>query len=203
MDTEAKPELTSGHLFAGGGGDTGGVIKAGFTPLWAVENDKYAASIFRYRFPSCRLLEQDIRTITDVEIKTLPTPTVVVITSPCQDFSTAGLRRGIEGDRGKLVWQAFRFLELLRPEYVIFENVKGIVSSNNGKDFQAIRDKFDSLQYLTQYYVRNGNRYVPQNRERVFIVGRLLGQRSNWSDVSKREGRSLLLHQQPNSAELG
>jgi len=92
--------------------------------------------------------------------------------SPCQAFSLAGMRKGTDDERGKLIYQYIRVVEECRPEIIVYENVKGIMSIDNGntiKDFvQALRD----IGYYCHYDVVNTKDYgVPQNRERLFLVG--------------------------------
>lgn len=92
--------------------------------------------------------------------------------SPCQDFSIAGLRAGVDGHRGQLIWQYFRIIDEVRPPVFIYENVKGMISDKNGKTIQDFLEVFRSIGYFCHWEVLNSKDYgVPQNRERVFIVG--------------------------------
>ena len=95
----------------------------------------------------------------------------------CQDFSVAGHRAGLEGDRSSLVREVFRILgeiqEEDRPEWLIYENVKGMLSSNRGFDFLAILLEMDELGYDFEWQLFNSKEYVPQNRERVYTIGHL------------------------------
>jgi DNA (cytosine-5)-methyltransferase 1 len=97
---------------------------------------------------------------------------VIVGGSPCQDFSIAGLRDGVDGKRGQLIWQFFRVIKEANPPIFVYENVKGMVSDKNGqtlKDFLAV---FRSIGYHCHQAVINTKHYgVPQNRERIYIVG--------------------------------
>lgn len=97
--------------------------------------------------------------------------------APCQDFSVAGHRAGLEGDRSSLVREIFRILEELKedkPEWLIYENVKGMLSSNNGWDYAAILSEMDRLGYDAEWQIFNSKFYgVPQNRERVYTIGHL------------------------------
>lgn len=97
---------------------------------------------------------------------------VIVGGSPCQDFSIAGLRAGIEGKRGQLIWQYFRIINEARPSVFIYENVKGMVSDKNGKTLNNFLEVFRSIGYNCHAEVLNTKDYgVPQNRERIYIVG--------------------------------
>ena len=96
--------------------------------------------------------------------------------APCQDFSIAGKRAGLSGDRSSLIREVFRVLEELpeedRPEWLIYENVKGMLSSNRGGDFGAILLEMGELGYDTEWQLFNTKNFgVPQNRERVYTVG--------------------------------
>lgn len=164
-------KLTTGHLFAGAGGDTEGAIAAGYSPLWAVEHDFYAAAVYRYRFSQAELVQANITTLSNEFIQSLPTPAVIIGGSPCPDFSLAGSRAGIEGSRGQLFFEFIRFLSIKQPPLFLFENVKGLLSSSNGQDFEEVIKAFAEVGYVGTWQLRNGNRHVPQNRERVFCVG--------------------------------
>lgn len=164
-------QLTAAFLFSGGGGDTQGSITAGYKPLWAIEHDKYAASVYRYRFPDTQVIESDVRLLTDEFISSLPKPDLFIFGSPCTDLSTAGKRNGINGSHSSLFFEGVRFLRLQQPSAFIFENVAGIISSNNRQDLAIVLSAFAELGYMGSWQKRNGSRYVPQNRERVFFVG--------------------------------
>ncbi len=98
--------------------------------------------------------------------------------APCQDFSIAGKRAGLDGDRSSLVREVFRVLGELeekdRPEWLIYENVKGMLSSNRGGDFLSIILAMEELGYDIEWQVFNSKYHgVPQNRERVYTLGHL------------------------------
>jgi len=115
-----------------------------------------------------------------VEARNMPRADMWLFGAPCQDFSIAGARRGLNGDRSGLVREVFRLVgELLeedRPQYLIYENVKGMLSSNNGWDFACVQTEMESLGYDVEYQLLNSKDFeVPQNRERVFTIGHLRG----------------------------
>lgn len=95
--------------------------------------------------------------------------------APCQDFSIAGRRAGLEGERSSLVREIFRILEeteeAYKPEWLIYENVKGMLSANRGLDFLSILTEMDRLGYDAEWQIVNSRWYVPQNRERVYVIG--------------------------------
>lgn len=107
--------MTSAHLFCGGGGDTDGVIRAGFKPIWRIESEARAASVYRKRFPQAQLVEADIRTLSDDFIRSLPTPTIICGGTPYPGFSMVGRRAGLEGLHGSLFFEFLRFLQIKQP----------------------------------------------------------------------------------------
>ena len=97
--------------------------------------------------------------------------------APCQDFSVAGKRAGLDGDRSSLIREIFRLLEEQeeqdRPEWLIYENVKGMLSSNRGLDYLSILSEMDRLGYDIEWQNINSSWFVPQNRERIYTVEHL------------------------------
>jgi len=92
--------------------------------------------------------------------------------SPCQNLSLAGNQKGLEGEKSKYFFEGYRVLSEMMPKVFIFENVKGLLSSNKGKDFALVMKMFRELGYHCAHTVLNTKDYgVPQNRERVFVVG--------------------------------
>lgn len=92
--------------------------------------------------------------------------------SPCQDFSIGGQRAGEDGERGNLIWQFYRVVSEARPIVFVYENVKGFVSINGGKSYQRFLDALRGLGYLCHAEILNTKDYgIPQNRERLYIVG--------------------------------
>ena len=91
---------------------------------------------------------------------------------PCQAFSVAGKRKGFQDPRGTLFYDLFKYIKLKRPKYFILENVKGLVRHDKGNTFKTIMESLDSLKYDIHYKVLNTKNYgLPQNRERIFIIG--------------------------------
>lgn len=92
--------------------------------------------------------------------------------SPCQDYSLAGLRAGVYGKRGVLIYEYFRIIDEVQPPIFVYENVKGMKSDRNGKTLEEFMDAFRRIGYFCHWDVLNTKDYgVPQNRERIFIVG--------------------------------
>lgn len=116
--------------------------------------------------------------IRNVDARSVPEADCWCFGAPCQDFSVAGKRAGLDGDRSSLVREVFRILgemrEENRPEWIIYENVKGMLSSNGGFDFLEILLAMDELGYDVEWQLFNSKDWgVPQNRERVYTVGHL------------------------------
>lgn len=160
---------TFGSMFAGIGGFELGLTRAGWNCVWANEWNKYACQIYRKHFGEKELCEGDIR---DISSSKIPDFDLLVGGFPCQSFSLAGKRKGTEESRGTLFAQIVRVASAKRPKLLLLENVKGLLSSDNGRDFAKILRALGNLGYVLEWQVLNSKFFgVPQNRERVFIVG--------------------------------
>lgn len=189
-------------MFAGIGGFRRGMELAGHECVGFVEFDKYATAsytsmhlitpeqreflktldlrkrreeILKDEYRNGEWYVPDIREVTG---NSIPKSDCWCFGAPCQDFSVAGKRAGLEGDRSSLIREVFRILgeirEEDRPEWLIYENVKGMLSSNRGFDFLAILTEMDFWGYDIEWCVLNSKHFgVPQNRERVFTLGHL------------------------------
>lgn len=154
-------------LFSGVGGFEIGA-KDYFETIGFSEIDKYANQVLKYRFPNV-INYGDVK---NIDWSSIPDFDIVWGGSPCQDFSIAGKRAGIEGARSGLVWEFIRCLEEKKPQYFIWENVKGVMSSRSGWDFANIISAFSEAGYSLWWQVLNAKDFgVPQNRERIFVVG--------------------------------
>lgn len=127
--------------------------------------------------------------VTRVHAKDVPKADCWCFGAPCQSFSVAGKREGMDGESG-LVREIFRLLNELeekdRPEWIIYENVKGMLSSNKGWDYAAILFEMDKAGYDIEWQDINSAWYVPQNRERIFTIGHIRGR--NLAKVFPIEG---------------
>ena len=93
---------------------------------------------------------------------------------PCQSWSIAGLRKGFSDDRGQLIYNVFDILRKFRPQALVLENVKGLLTKDNGDAFEAIMEYLSELGYELDFEVVNSKHFgLAQNRERVFIFGKL------------------------------
>ena len=161
-------------LFSGIGGFSLGFQRAGyqFTEHYFSEIDKHAIANYKYNFPHAKNLG-DITSIhggdfTDIDI--------ITFGSPCQDFSLAGRREGLKGAKSSLIEYAITLVARVRPSIFIWENVKGAFSSNSGADFWAIIQAFANIGgYRLEWQLLNTSWVLPQNRERIYLVGHLGG----------------------------
>jgi len=136
------------------------------------EIDKYAISIFEQKFQGVKNYG-DATTIRGDELSNFD---LLVAGFPCQAFSVAGLQKGFGDTRGTLFFDIARICSEKRPRYLVLENVRGLLSHDNGKTFQTILRVLADLGYGVEWQVLNSKNFgVPQNRERVFIVGYLGG----------------------------
>lgn len=158
------------ELFAGIGACSKALTRLGIEHeiVDAVEIDKYAIQSFN-AIHGTNFEPQDI-TQWDKDIKV----DLIMHGSPCQDFSVAGLNKGGDkgsGTRSSLMYETLRIVEKLKPKYVIWENVKNLLSKKHRHNFDAYIEAMDKLGYHSNYQVLNAKNFgVPQNRERVFTV---------------------------------
>lgn len=138
------------------------------------EWDKYSSIVLEEKFKGVK----NYGDATKINTDELPDFDMLVGGFPCQAFSIAGKRRGFEDTRGTMFFEVARVLEAKRPKYCVLENVKGLLSHDQGKTFLTIITTLQELGYSAEWGLLNSRYFgVPQNRERVFIVGRL-GKRS-------------------------
>lgn len=166
-------------LFAGIGGFRLGMESAGHECIGFCEIDKFARASYKAIHNTEGEIElHDITTVTDEEIRNIGHVDVICGGFPCQAFSIAGARRGFEDTRGTLFFEIARFAAFLKPKYLFLENVKGLLNHDKGDTFETILSALDELGYDVEWQVLNSKDFgVPQNRERVFIIGHLRGQR--------------------------
>ena len=162
-------------LFAGIGGFRFGMESAGHECIGFCEIDKFARASYKAIHNTEGEIElHDITTVTDEEIRNIGHVDVICGGFPCQSFSIAGSRRGFEDTRGTLFFEIARFADILKPKYLFLENVKGLLNHDKGNTFKTILGALDGLGYDVEWQVLNSKNFsVPQNRERVFIIGHL------------------------------
>lgn len=168
-------------LFSGIGGFHLGFERAGYkVTSYFSEIDKHAVAVYKNKFKNSNY----VGSVTDVRGADLPKIDLITFGSPCQDFSLAGKRKGMEGDRSSLILEAIRLIGECRPRVFIWENVKGTFSSNSGEDFAAIIQAFANIGgYRLEWQLLNTSWFLPQNRERIYLVGYSTEPRRDWRGV--------------------
>jgi DNA (cytosine-5)-methyltransferase 1 len=164
-------EINHLDLFSGIGGFHLGFERAGFKiNSYFSEIDKYAIQVYKDKFKDSNY----VGSVTDVRGGDLPDIDLITFGSPCQDFSLAGKRKGLGGERSSLISEAIRLIREKRPRVFVWENVKGTFSSNNRQDFTAILQAFANIGgYRLEWQLLNTKWFLPQNRERIYLVGYL------------------------------
>lgn len=173
--------LNAVDLFSGCGGFSLGFMQAGFDVSAAVEFDQTIAQTYRKNFPNSRLMIDDIKRIDEDGLFEGTTTDVVIGGPPCQGFSMAGarIRGGFTGDpRNYLFKHYLNIVKVLSPEIFVMENVKGMLSMQQGMVFDEIikafedDESFSGRPYSTSWRVVQASDFgIPQNRERLFIIG--------------------------------
>ncbi|HEM5082096.1 TPA: DNA (cytosine-5-)-methyltransferase [Streptococcus suis] len=164
-------------LFAGIGGFRLGMERAGHECVGFCEIDPFARKSYKAIHDTEGEFEfHDITRVTDESVREIGRVDVICGGFPCQTFSIAGKRAGFEDTRGTLFFEIARFASILRPKYLFLENVTGLLNHDNGNTFETILGALDDLGYDAEWQVFNSKNFgVPQNRERVFIIGHLRG----------------------------
>ena len=184
-------------IFAGIGGFRSGLEKAGHQCVGYVEWDKYARKSYQAIYDTeGEYTAHDIKEVKGIE---LPEADIWTFGSPCQDISIAGKQKGIvKGGRSSMFFEVIRCLEeriggeKTLPSILIMENVKALLSSNGGWDFARVIIEMDKVGYDAEWAVLNSSDVVPQNRERVYIIGHLRGTSTRQVFPIRRQGTDLV-----------
>ena len=161
-------------LFSGIGGFSLGFQRAGyqFTEHYFSEIDKHAIANYKYNFPHAK----HIGDITSIHGGDFTGIDIITFGSPCQDFSMAGKRAGLAGEKSSLIQHAIALIANIRPSVFVWENVKGAFFSNAGADFWAIIQAFANIGgYRLEWQLLNTSWVLPQNRERIYLIGHIAG----------------------------
>lgn len=180
-------------LFAGCGGLDLGFEKAGFQIIWANDNNIKIKETYEKNHPKTKLL---IKSIVDIKPEEIPECDVIIGGPPCQSWSAAGAGKGKEDSRGQLFYDYINLIKSKKPKAFVAENVKGILSKRHIDSFNEIVDLFDKAGYRVTYKLLNAKDYgVPQDRERVFIVGTLkeLNLKYNFPKPTNSKGNYITL----------
>lgn len=165
-----KSKFTFIDLFAGIGGTRIGFERAGGRCILTSEIDDKALKTYKLNFKN----EKDHLFVNDVkDVKKIKQYDVLVAGFPCQPYSIAGLRKGLTDERGMVFKEIIRLLKTTKPKAFLLENVKGITNHENGETFKYLLSLLKEAGYHTKFATLNSMSHgnVPQNRERVFIVG--------------------------------
>ncbi|RSI61216.1 Modification methylase BanI [Streptococcus mitis] len=178
MMKEIKNHMKFLDLFAGIGGFRLGMESAGHECIGFCEIDKFARASYKAIHDTKGEIElHDITAVSDESIRRIGRVDIICGGFPCQAFSIAGNRRGFEDTRGTLFFEIARFASILRPKYLLLENVKGLLNHDGGATFETILGALDELGYNVEWQILNSKDFgVPQNRERVFVIGHLRGE---------------------------
>lgn len=169
-------------LFSGIGGFHKGLSDAGFVfdEVYFSEIDRHAIANYKYNYNEAKY----IGSVEHILRSGIRKPNIITFGSPCQDFSLAGKRAGLGGAKSSLISHALAAVDLFRPEVFIWENVKGTFSSNGGRDFLAILQAIANIGgYECEWQLVNTAWILPQNRERIYLVGHLATHFRNWRNI--------------------
>jgi DNA (cytosine-5)-methyltransferase 1 len=159
--------MTFADLFCGIGGFRLAFENAGCTCVFSSEIDKFARQTYTANFR-----DEPCGDITKIKTSVIPKFDILTAGFPCQAFSIAGVRRGFDDTRGTLFFEIARLLKFHEPKAFLLENVKGLLNHEGGRTFETIMHVLKSLNYQIFCKILNAKNFgLPQNRERIFIVG--------------------------------
>ena len=177
-------------LFAGIGGFRVGLEAHGHECVGSCEIDKYARKIYGKNFGH----EPEYKDVRDIDPKDIQDFDILCAGFPCQSFSIVGNRMGFEDKRGNLFFEIIRLAKEKRPSILLLENVKGLLSHEKGETFRIMLQTLDECGYDVSWQLLNSRYFVPQSRERVYIIANLRGSSGRkilpLGKVSKRNDKS-------------
>jgi len=160
-------------MFSGIGGFDLALQNLGHTITDAVEIDKYARQIYQKNFPDVTIhndaTQLQVESLTSHAVLS-PEKLIIVGGMPCQAFSIAGNRKGFDDTRGTLFFEIARLAEEIKPQIIFLENVPGLLSHDKGRTFATILKCLDEIGYDVQWQCFNSKYFVPQNRNRIYII---------------------------------
>lgn len=167
---DTPSSLKGGTLFSGIGAPE--IAAPWIDWRWCAEIEPFAAAVHKTRFQGV----PNLGDVTKIDFRTVEPVDLIVFGSPCQSFSVAGKRAGLDDPRGNLALVALRLVAALRPRWFLFENVPGLLSSEGGRDFGIFVGAVEQCGYGWAYRTLDAQHFgVPQRRRRVFVVGPLGG----------------------------
>lgn len=160
-------------LFSGVGMFDLAARQVGWEVVFANDNDKFAVKTYEANHPDVKIVENDINDIPD---QWIPQHDILLAGFPCQSFSIAGNRKGVQDDRGQLFKQILRVIYWKRPDWILLENVPHLLKIDGGEVFRSICSSLEEMGYLIDHQILNAKDHtVPQSRKRLFIVCRRVG----------------------------
>lgn len=176
------PQKTVAEFFSGIGLMRMGLERKGWNLLFANDIDQNKCKIYRDQFPDANehLVEGDIHKL---DPSTIPLITLATASFPCNDLSLAGARKGLQGNHSSAFWGFVEILEKMgdrKPPLVLLENVTGFLSSHGGSDLTNALLTLNNLGYRVDTLILDASRFVPQSRQRLFVVGIL----NNYQDAN-------------------
>lgn len=162
--------ITASSFFAGIGGTCLGFKQAGVNVIWANEYDKNACETYRNNIKNTKLIQEDIK---NLDIDAIPKTDILIAGFPCQAFSIAGKKGGFNDERGKLFFNLLDIIKSKKNDVIFLENVKNLENHEKGKTLNTILNCLKDAGYFVKYKILNTMDYsnIPQNRERIYIVG--------------------------------
>lgn len=173
--TRMSSERTVAEFFAGIGLMRMGLEEAGWNTVWANDIDEVKMRMYLGQYPEddARFQLGDVHAI---DPGTIPSVTLATASFPCTDLSLAGARRGLAGQHSGAFWgfvEAIKGMEDRRPPLVMLENVAGFLTSHDGLDFRDACLALNDLGYTVDAFIIDASLFVPQSRQRLFVIGRL------------------------------
>lgn len=158
-------------LFSGIGGFALGLQNAGYEleEHYFSETDKHAIANYKYNFPNAKHIG-NAKSVRGEDFEGID---IITAGFPCQPFSIAGKRRGFEDARGTLFFEIARICSVAKPKSLVLENVKGLLNHDGGRTISIIYQTLTDIGYTVEFQVVNTKWFLPQNRERIYIVGHL------------------------------
>ena len=158
------------EICSGAGGLSSGLIKAQLIPLLLNDNNSDCCKTLKHNHPDANIILGSMENIDFTSY--INTVDLLCGGIPCQSFSTAGFRKGLDDPRGNLMFKFIDIINLIKPKVFMIENVKGLLNHNNGNTIKTILESMDNNLYNITYKCLDASKYnVPQKRERVFIIG--------------------------------
>jgi DNA (cytosine-5)-methyltransferase 1 len=156
-------------LFAGTGGFTNAFQRSGTQCVYANDYAPESETIYNYNFDH----DLTMGDLNDIVVEDIPDHDILTGGFPCQPFSIAGQRKGFDDQRSNVFWKILEILQFHAPRYIVLENVKNLVTHDNGNTFQVITENLKECGYALCYKVLDTSKitHIPQHRERIYIVG--------------------------------